>query len=232
MRLFVYVDEPILSEAMSFLFHKTPDIKLETIINSAEQIAPEVSEGRPDLLLLNLTPGVNLEVFARLHQESPDCRVVLWTRYSSEEFAHRAMELGVRGILPRTCSTELLIKCLRKVHAGELWFDRQLAANHINCHKVALTPRQAQLAQMVAEGLKNKQIAEALSITEGAVKVYLSHLFEKLGIKDRMELAQLVARNVQLAESGGAFTDAPHEKLEVLYVTAADAETAPHQPAA
>lgn len=230
MRLFLYVDEPILSEAMSFLFHRTPDIKLETIINTAEQIVPEVLEGRPDLLLLNLTPALNLEIIARLHQEAPDCRIVLWTRYSSEEFAHRAMELGVRGILPRTCSTELLIKCLRKVHAGELWFDRQLTANHMNCHKVVLTPRQAQLAQMVAEGLKNKQIAEALSISEGAVKVYLSHLFEKLGTKDRTDLAHLVARNVQLAEFTGPFTDAPHAKLEALYVTVPDGETRPHQP--
>lgn len=229
MRLFVYVDEPILAEAMSFFFHRTPDIKLETIINAAGQIVPEVSEGRPDLLLLNLTPGLNLEIIARLHQEAPDCRIVLWTRYSSEEFAHRAMELGVRGILPRTSSTELLIKCLRKVHAGELWFDRQLTANHMNCHKVVLTPRQAQLAQMVAEGLKNKRIAEVLSISEGAVKVYLSHLFEKVGTKDRMELAQLVARNVQLA--AGPFTDAPHGKLEALYVMSQDAETRAHQAA-
>lgn len=228
MRLFVYVDEPILSEAMSFLFHRTPDIKLETIINAAEQILPEVLEGRPDLLLLNLTPGLSLEIIARLHQEAPDCRIVLWTRYSSEEFAHRAMELGVRGILPRTCSTELLIKCLRKVHAGELWFDRQLTANHIHCHKVVLTPRQAQLAQMVAEGLKNKQIAEALSISEGAVKVYLSHLFEKIGIKDRMELAQLVARNIQLAEFTAPCTEAAHAKLEALYVTAPDGGTGAH----
>lgn len=231
MRLFVYVDEPILSEAMSFLFHRTPDIKLETIINAAEQIVPEVLEGRPDLLLLNLTPGLDLEIFARLHQEAPECRIVLWTRHSSEEFAHRAMELGVRGILPRTCSTELLIKCLRKVHAGELWFDRQLTANHLNCHKVVLTPRQAQLAQMVTEGLKNKQIADALSISEGAVKVYLSHLFEKLGTKDRLELAQLVARNVQLAEFGGPPTDAAHPKLEALYVAAPDGEAGPHHPA-
>ena len=170
-----------------------------------------------------------MSILERIGQVVPTCRTVLWGRSFSFEFAHQAIELGARGILKRTCSIELLIRCLRKVPEGESWFDREITTDHIHCHRIRLTPLQAQLAQMVAEGHRNREIAETLSISEGAVKVYLSHLFEKVGTKDRMELAQLVARNVQLAEFAGPFTDA-HPKLEALYVTAApDRETRPHQ---
>lgn len=218
MRLFLYADEPIVSEALSNIFSQTEGIELARTLESLDQIVPEVRSVKPDLLLLTLTPALHLAIVAQLHQTAPDCRIVLWGRSFSQELSHQAMELGVRGILSRTCSTELLIKCLQKVYEGELWFDRQLTADHMTCNRVVLTHRQAQLAQMVAEGCRNKEIAEKLSISEGAVKVYLSHLFEKLGTKDRMELAELVARNVQPSDLHEQIDEAGVE-LHVLYIS-------------
>lgn len=196
MRLFFYTDEPLVSEALTSLCARAGDIHLEKTIETAEEIVPVARDGNPDLFLLSLTPELHFGILDQLHQTVPQCRTVLWARSFSFEFAHQAIELGVRGILKRTCSPELLVKCLRKVYAGEAWFDREITARHLHCHRVLLTPRQAQLAQLVAEGLKNREIAENLSISEGAVKVYLSHLLGKLGIEDRAELARLVARNV------------------------------------
>lgn len=218
MRLFLYADEPILSEAMSVNFSRTDDIQLEKILDTVDQILPSVQQNKPDILLLSLTPALHLGTLVCLHETAPECRIVLWTRSFSQGISHQAIELGVRGILPRTCSTALLLKCLRKVYEGELWFDRQLTANHMSYHRVALTPRQAQLAQMVAEGHRNKEIAAGLSISEGAVKVYLSHLFDKLGTKDRTELAQLVMRNLQSVEYTDQFTGSTCAKLRALYV--------------
>ncbi len=225
MRLFLYADEPILSEALKVTFSRTQDITLEKILDTAEQILPAIQAVKPDLLLLSLTPTLHLGMLLRLHETAPECRIVLWTRSFSQGICHQAMELGVRGILPRTCSTDLLLKCLRKVYEGELWFDRQLTASHMSpCHRVALTPRQAQLAEMVAEGRKNKEIAAGLSISEGAVKVYLSHLFDKVGAKDRTELAQLVMRNVQSVEYTDQFTGATGAELRALYVDTPEPE--------
>ena len=225
MRLFLYADEPILSEALKVTFSRTEDITLEKTLDTAEQILPALQAVKPDLLLLSLTPTLHLEMLLRLHETAPECRIVLWTRSFSQGICHQAMELGVRGILPRTCSTDLLLKCLRKVYEGELWFDRQLTASHMSpCHRVALTPRQAQLAQMVAEGCRNKEIANTLSISEGAVKVYLSHLFDKVGAKDRAELARLVMRNVHSVEYADRLTGATGPKLRALYVGVTDAQ--------
>lgn len=217
MRLVVYADEPIVSDALNLILTQAGDISLEAVIDTVEQIIPQVQRGKPDLLLLSLTPSFHVDTLADLREAAPECRIVLWTRSVSQEIAHQAMDLGVRGILQRTCSTELLLKCLRKVYEGELWFDRQFTTSQMTCHRIALTPRQAQLAQLVAEHRTNKEIAADLSITEGAVKVYLSHLFEKLGTKDRTDLAELVARNFQPVEYAGQFTSAA--KLRALYVS-------------
>lgn len=96
--------------------------------------------------------------------------------------------------------------------------SRQLTTSFVNCHRIELSPRQADLAQMVAEGYRNREIAENLEISEGAVKVYLSHLFEKLGTKDRGQLAQLVVRNVQPLENGHEFTGMHGGRLSALYI--------------
>lgn len=223
MRLSVYENEPIVSEAVRFIFSHTNDIQLGNILGAASQIVPEVQHTAPDVLLLSLTPDLHLGILAQLHETAP-CRIVLWARSFSREFAHQAMDLGVRGILQRTCSIELLIKCLHKVHEGELWFDRQLTAMEASYRRVALTPRQSQLAEMVADGLRNKEIADSLAISEGAVKVYLSHLFEKLGIEDRTGLAQLVARNLPSTEFGDPLTGATGANLRALYVNLPQAE--------
>jgi len=214
-RLLFYADEPIISEAIRLFLTPARGIKLQKVLNDVDQIDPAIQEFHPDVLLLSLTPALHLGVIAHLCETAPDCRIVLWNRSPSREMAHQAIELGVRGILPRTCSMELMLKCLYKVREGELWFDRQLAADHMHPHRVSLTPRQAQLAQMVAEGRKNKEIAVDLSITEGAVKVYLSHLFDKLGTKDRNELAHLVMRNVQCVDQ---VTDGAGARLHALYI--------------
>jgi DNA-binding CsgD family transcriptional regulator len=107
------------------------------------------------------------------------------------------MELGVRGVLRKTLGPELLIKCLGKVCEGELWFDKSLTASFLSAKMVALTKRESQLVALLSQGLKNKEIASTLQISEGTVKVYLSRLFQKVGVKDRFELALYGLKNLQ-----------------------------------
>ncbi len=218
MRLLLYLDEPLVAEAMRFVFSQTDDLTVDGILDDVAQLVPEVQRLKPDVLLLSLTPALNLGVLLQLREVAPDCRIVLWTLEIPHEIAHQAMELGIRGILPRTYSTELVLKCLHKVYQGELWFDKELTSSYVTCHRVALTPRQSQLVQMVAGGFKNREIAAALCITEGTVKVYLSRLFEKVGIKDRFELAKIGGRNLRAGEQGGQDTSFDDSPLKVLYL--------------
>jgi DNA-binding NarL/FixJ family response regulator len=89
---------------------------------------------------------------------------------------------------------------MRIVAAGGLWFDEALEASLRNVKRITLTPRQSQLVNLLTTGLKNKEIAGALFLSEGAVKVYLSRLFQKLGVKDRFELALYGLKNMAEAE--------------------------------
>ena len=114
----------------------------------------------------------------------------------STELAFQAMGLGVRGILRKTLPTDLQVKCLQKVQAGELWFEKALTDSFLCARRVALTQREGQLVSLLSQGLKNKEIATTLMISEGTVKVYLSRLFQKVGVKDRFELALFGLKNL------------------------------------
>jgi DNA-binding NarL/FixJ family response regulator len=123
-------------------------------------------------------------------------KIVLWVNSISTELAFQAMGLGVRGILRKTLATDLQVKCLQKVQAGELWFEKALTDSFLCARRVALTQREGQLVSLLSQGLKNKEIATTLMISEGTVKVYLSRLFQKVGVKDRFELALFGLKNL------------------------------------
>src|SRR6476620_7776470 len=123
-------------------------------------------------------------------------KIVLWVHTSSTELAFQAMGLGVRGILRKTLPTDLLTKCLEKVQEGELWFEKALTDSFLSAKRIALTQREGQLVSLLSQGLKNKEIATALLISEGTVKVYLSRLFRKVGVKDRFDLSLFGLKNL------------------------------------
>ena len=106
------------------------------------------------------------------------------------------MSLGVRGILRKTLPVETLLRCLNRVIEGELWFEKALTDSIMSARRYSLTRREGQLVSLLSQGLKNKEIAIALTISEGTVKVYLSRLFQKLGVKDRFELALYGLKNL------------------------------------
>jgi DNA-binding NarL/FixJ family response regulator len=89
-----------------------------------------------------------------------------------------------------------LVRCLTRVHEGDLWFDKELTDSFMSARRYSLTRREGQLVSLLSQGLKNKEIATALTISEGPVKVYLSRLFQKLGVKDRFELALFGLKNL------------------------------------
>ncbi|MGH9558589.1 MAG: LuxR C-terminal-related transcriptional regulator, partial [Bryobacteraceae bacterium] len=121
------------------------------------------------------------------------CQPVLWVNDLAEIDCFRALQLGARGILKKTLPVDSIVECLRSVGRGNVWIESSLAERSMNHPErrssPRLTPREKEIVHHVSAGLKNKEIAEALSITSGTVKVHLMHIFEKTGMKDRFELA-------------------------------------------
>lgn len=196
-RILLFTDEPVLANGFVHTLSLAAGFESVSVCHGADELLSAVQEQRPDVLLIDLISDVTFGVLTQLRREVPGCRIILWVRTISTELAYQAMELGVRGVLRKTLPCELLIKCLGKVSEGELWFDKTLTANFLSAKMIALTKREGQLISLLSQGLKNKEIATTLSISEGTVKVYLSRLFQKVGVKDRFELALYGLRNLQ-----------------------------------
>ena len=95
----------------------------------------------------------------------------------------------VRGILRKTLLPELQVKCLKKVQAGEPWFEKAIADGIRAERSPVLTARESQILDLLTQGMKNTEIAAAMSIEEASVRAYFRRLFQKVGAKDRFELA-------------------------------------------
>jgi DNA-binding NarL/FixJ family response regulator len=202
-------DEPILAEGLTRILSEIEGLSLVSWCSDLAALATKIEEFAPQLLLIDLTADVNFAVLSSLHQIARQARIVLWVHAISTELALQAMSLGIRGILRKTLPTETLVRCLTRVHEGELWFEKALTDSIMTARRYSLTRREGQLVTLLAQGLKNKEIATALNISEGTVKVYLSRLFQKLGVKDRFELALYGLKN--LAPGASSLDSGPED---------------------
>jgi DNA-binding NarL/FixJ family response regulator len=206
-RILLYSDEPILSKGLESVLRQVDGFELLPACGTVAALAEEVARVGPDIVLMDLTSEVTFAVLSDMKHALVHAKVVLWVNTISTELAFQAMGLGVRGILRKTLPSDLQVKCLQKVQAGELWFEKALTDSFLCARRVSLTQREGQLVSLLSQGLKNKEIATTLTISEGTVKVYLSRLFQKVGVKDRFELALFGLKNLStgqlpLAEKG------------------------------
>jgi len=195
-RILLYSDEPILAKGLESVLRQVEGFDLLPTCCTVAGVMEQVALGNPDLVLMDLTQEVTFAILSELKHAMMTCKIVLWVNTISTELAFQAMGLGVRGILRKTLPTDLQVKCLQKVQAGELWFEKALTDSFLCARRVALTQREGQLVSLLSQGLKNKEIASTLMISEGTVKVYLSRLFQKVGVKDRFELALFGLKNL------------------------------------
>ncbi len=177
-KVLVLCDQPVLKRG---LLH----------VLTSEGFAIAAADTPPDLILLDITAGLTIADLTDLHSRMPDCPVVLWCDAMPQDFVFRTLKLGVRGMVPRTSQADLLCDTLKKVASGEIQNDfgpRDHSAQPGRQH--ALTPRERELIRRLRDGLRNKQIAAEMNITEGTVKIYLFRLFHKMGVRTRFELAR------------------------------------------
>jgi DNA-binding NarL/FixJ family response regulator len=184
----LYCDQPILAKGWEAVLSATVQFRFEGSLFSVPELLQYLQTSTCDILLLDSKPEVALGIISDNQRMLKDIKLVLWVDAISAGQAFQAMGLGVRGILRKNLPTELQVKCLRKVYEGELWFEKTLTDNLLNSKPVTLSRRESQLITLLSHGLKNKEIGSTLQISEGTVKVYLSHLFKKVGVRDRFEL--------------------------------------------
>jgi DNA-binding NarL/FixJ family response regulator len=190
-------DHPIVLAGLTQLFRQEADMRVvSTCVNGLEAI-DAVRAQRPDVLLLDLNmPKLDgLEVLRRLAAEhSPVNSVVLTAGVESSD-VEEARAAGARGIVLKEAPPRQVIDCVRRVHGGESWVEflgpRVQPARKAPAPPavaLGLTPRELELTELVASGLRNREIAERLSISEGTAKLHLYNVYKKLGVANRVEL--------------------------------------------
>jgi two-component system, NarL family, nitrate/nitrite response regulator NarL len=159
----------------------------------------------PEIILLDLDLGneVSVDFLPELLQVGVSSRVVVVTGVPDPELHLRAVRLGAMGVVQKLDTVSTLFKAIRKVHAGEIWLNRSMVATimtefvHTPSKKKtdpevakigSLTERELEVIALLGEGRRNKQIAERLFISEKTVRHYLTSIFDKLEVSDRLEL--------------------------------------------
>jgi len=181
-----------------------PGFQMAGLYATVSQLAGASQLHQPQIILYSLSLDPELAQLSAARRASPDAAIILWAREFSTELAHQALEMGVQGFLSTTAGPETMIECLRFAATGELWMERSLANTLLNSRPVALSRRQTQLLSLLVQGLKNREIATEMGISEGTVKAYLTTLFEKVGARDRFELALYGLKNLRTVRGAEA----------------------------
>jgi two-component system nitrate/nitrite response regulator NarL len=191
---------PMLLAGMDHLLGGHADLRVVARCIDGEQAVQAVRQHRPDVLVsdLRLPAKDGLLVLRDLSNEQLHTRVVLLAERIHEEEMLEAIRLGAKGVILKDMSGSLLVRCIRKVHAGETWVENTSMARAVThllrrdtgAREVALllTPRERDVLRATATGLRNKEIADRLHVSEGTVKIHLHNMYEKLDVKGRMQL--------------------------------------------
>ncbi len=204
-RVMLVDDHAVLRSGLRLLIESHPGLRVIGEAGSRTDALAVAEREQPDIILLDLDlPGTDgYELLPDLLEKARGARVLILTGVTDLEAHIRALKLGAIGVVLKEKAPEVLIKAIRGVYAGEIWLDPAAVAKLLGqgaspgeapkpdreAAKIAtLTGREREIIALVGEGLKNKQIANQLFISEGTVRNYLTTIFSKLEVTDRFEL--------------------------------------------
>jgi two-component system, NarL family, nitrate/nitrite response regulator NarL len=187
--------QPVVIEGLRRSLDEADDLRFAGAVSDPERALEMIERERPRVLLLDKSFGSKavFQIVSEIKARELPTEPILWASDISEVESFRALQAGARGILKKTLPISIVLDCVRTVAKGNLWVESSISnqfVGFINRRSAPrLTPREDEILTLVMRGMKNKQIADALCITTGTVKVHLMHIFEKTGVKDRFELA-------------------------------------------
>jgi two-component system nitrate/nitrite response regulator NarL len=207
-RILLADDHPIVRDGLKKLLQLEDDFEVVGEAADGREVLDKVQELDPDVLLLDLRmPNLDgLAALQALQQNNRRTRVIVLTASEDKNEFVQAMKLGCSGIVLKQTAPDLIVKSIRKVHGGEIWLDSHTTAAVMRQFSTGmdagsasgggkgrerspLSTREREIVALVAQGYKNKEMAEKMFISEQTVKNHLHNIFDKLGVSDRLELA-------------------------------------------
>jgi DNA-binding NarL/FixJ family response regulator len=219
-RVVIADDHPIVRDGLRKLLSMEEDIDVVGEAADGQELLDHMEVWRPDVILLDLrmpkTDG--LTALQALNNTKDPAKVIILTASEDKNEFVQAMKLGCAGIVLKQTSAELIVKSIRKVNSGEIWLDahttaavmRQFATAEAAAslgmkgrERAPLSTREREIVALVAQGYKNKEMAEKMFISEQTVKNHLHNIFDKLGVSDRLELAlYAIHKGLHLPQAG------------------------------
>jgi DNA-binding NarL/FixJ family response regulator len=190
-------DHPLLHEGIAIVVRNYPDLVLVGEAFNGRQAVQKFREHRPDVTLLDLRlPDMSgIDAMIAIRTEFPDARIIMLTTFEGDAEIQRALQAGARAYLLKSTPPKELVEVIRKVHAGKKPIPTEIAATLAEHYgDESLTDREIEVLRQVAEGNRNRDIAEKLFISEETVKVHIKHLMEKLGAADRTQAVAIGIR--------------------------------------
>jgi two-component system nitrate/nitrite response regulator NarL len=203
-RILIIDDQLVVREGLRLLIENRPGMHIAGMVSNRTEALELVTREEFDLIILNLELGGTsaLSLIPLLRESAPRSRVLVLTGVRDTQTHRTAIQMGAMGVVLKEDAAELLIKAIEKVYLGEVWLDRLTLGSLIweltnrvkdtmdpEKRKMStLTEREKEVITLISEGLKNKQIAERLFISQTTVTHHLSSIYSKLGVSDRLEL--------------------------------------------
>ena len=204
-RLFLVAEHALVRAGLRMLIESGPAMMVIGEAGNCADALPIVVAEQPDIVLLEADFGdqSDLDSVPKLITAAKATRVIILSSEQHPEMHQRAMQVGATGLVLKDTMPGVLFKAIERVNAGEVWFERALMADALSklsqqngakgkdveqVRIATLTQREHEVVALVGEGLKNKQIAERLFISDTTVHHHLTSIFAKLGVSDRLEL--------------------------------------------
>ena len=218
-RILIADSQPIVLEGLRSVLGQQPSVQVVGEATDGMDTIDKAVQLDPDIILMDLKlPRIDgLTVIRSIHTRAPRSKVILFTSADHKDEFVDAMKLGCSGVLLKEGALILIEKSILKVNAGEIWLDsnttaaviRQFSTPGVHSPEPAaptpngkasrertqLSQREREIIVLIAQGYKNKEIAEKMFITEQTVKNHLHNVFDKLGVSDRLELALYAIHN-------------------------------------
>ena len=204
-RILLVDDHAVVRAGLRMIIQSRPGMTIVGEAGSRDDALALAGSERPDIILLDLDLGGDsgMALIGDLMSAASEAKIIILTGLRDAEAHRQAVLRGAMGIVRKEKAAEALIKAIQRVHAGEAWLDPSLMAGVLTeigrsnkpkkiepeAEKIAtLTKREREVVALIGEGIKNKEIADRLFISETTVRHHLTSIFDKLGVGDRVEL--------------------------------------------
>ncbi len=194
----VVEDSENLRRAVTTLLNEAPDLHCLGTCGQADEALERLPKERPDVVLMDIRmPGMSgIECVARLIEEMPSMRIIMWTAYEDSDEIFASLAAGAHGYLLKSAEPERLLDAIREVAAGGSPISGSVARKIVDFFRsttptqggvASLAPREQEVLKLLADGCPYKQIASTMDVSIGTVRTYIERIYEKLHVHSRTE---------------------------------------------